>query len=152
MRDALSNIGHDYSCDDNQYASLNLTTRQLHIVHQGGLGLRRSSDNLGGGKRHELSFIHSKLNALSSIVRIEQKSVRTNLDFHLDGLDSRRERIQSVCQTIPNSKPELLNYSRSTMAFCSHPQELIGETMSIVRRQFVHRGMYAASYIARVDR
>ena len=144
MRDALSNIGHDYSCDDNQYAFLNVTTCQPHIVHQDGLGLRRSSDNLGGGKRYELSFIHSKLNALSSIVRIEQKSVRTNLDFHLDGLDSRRERIQSVCQTVPKSKPELLNYSRSAMAFCSHSQELIGETVSIVRCQFFHRGMYGS--------
>ncbi len=76
MRDALSNIGHDYSCDDNQYAFLNVTTCQLHIVHQGGLGQRRSSHNLGGGKRRELSFIHSKLNALSSFVRIEQKSVQ----------------------------------------------------------------------------
>jgi hypothetical protein len=76
MRDALSNIGHGYSCDDNQYASPNLTTCQLHIVHQGGLGQRRSGDNFGGGKRHELSFVHSKLNALfSSIVGIEQKGV-----------------------------------------------------------------------------
>jgi hypothetical protein len=67
MRDALSNISHDYSCNDNQYASLNLATRQLHIVHQGGLGQCRSSDNLGGGRRRELSFIHSRLNALHQL-------------------------------------------------------------------------------------
>ena len=31
IRDTLNNIGHDYSCDNNQYASPNLTICQLHI-------------------------------------------------------------------------------------------------------------------------
>jgi hypothetical protein len=61
VRDALENIAHDYGCNDNHYTSLNLITRQAHIVHRDRPGLRRNSGALGCRKRRELSFVYSKL-------------------------------------------------------------------------------------------
>jgi len=61
----------------------------------------------GGDKRGKMSF------------------VKCQLGLDLDVFDLRREGVELVRHTGPNSKHELLVYPRRTLAFCLHPLELI---------------------------